>query len=91
MVATTKLADLVRFSCAASSVDHCILRMVIRDKVLLLILSYLVVVVDNNLRILTVTITVKHDNLLGHHHHAFQDEDITCKDKINILNIVIVG
>ncbi len=27
----------------------------------------------------------------GHHHHVFQDEDITCKDKINILGCDISG
>ena len=76
------------------SVDHCILRMVIRDKSAVIdnhSVVITIIVVDNNLRMCTTVTITSHMVTCWDITITFQDEDVTREDKVNILNIVIVG
>ena len=50
-----------------------------------------IIVVDNNLRMCTTVTITSHMVTCWDITITFQDEDVTCEDKVNILNIIIVG
>ena len=76
------------------SVNHCILRVVIRYKSTIIdnhSVIIAIIVVDNNLRMCTTVTITSHMITCWYITITFQDEDVTREDKVNILNIVIVG